>query len=285
MKETPLSLTGGGVTLEGQILNLNVARPPAVGFFAGVPQAATTPWVGLNDLAVGEGTMVYARCTDEDGNFSIAGVPDGSYQLVVWDDYLDIILAFHGVNIVGGACVTGVGANQTTISCNFGDVPVFRWFNRIENTTFYDTNENGFWDPGEMTMTGLDDLNDVLFEQGTGIRFRDGSVYQAFPTDVFGGIPYDEVFPFFNWMVMEVGYDRYKATGATGRRGCRRRPLLHCQPMVLWRPPQPAAAAGQRGPPVPGRGQRRRGHGAPPGFPGIHRPHQCDPLGKDRLAR
>ena len=281
MKETPLSLTGGGVTLEGQILNLNVARPPAVGFFAGVPQAATTPWVGLNDLAVGEGTMVYARRTDEDGNFSIAGVPDGSYQLVVWDDYLDIILAFHGVNIVGGACVTGVGANQTTISCNFGDVPVFRWFNRIENTTFYDTNENGFWDPGEMTMTGLDDLNDVLFEQGTGIRFRDGSVYQAFPTDVFGGIPYDEVFPFFNWMVMEVGYDRYKATGATVVVDAGGDPFS----TVLWRPPQPAAAAGQRGPPVPGRGQRRRGHGAPPGFPGIHRPHQCDPLGKDRLAR
>ena len=55
----------------------------------------------------------------------------------------------------------------------------------------------------------------VLFVQGTGIRFRDGTVYQAFPTDVFGGIPYDEVFPFFNWMLMEVGYDRYKATGAT----------------------------------------------------------------------
>ena len=33
---------------------------------------------------------------------------------------------------------------------------------------------------------------------------------------IFDGIaPYDEVFPFFNWLVAEVDFTRFKATGAT----------------------------------------------------------------------
>ena len=211
VKATDLEDASGSATLEGTVTNLHAARPPDVGFFSGGPQAATTPWVGLNNES---GQMIYAQRSDDDGNFSIAGVPDGFYQLVVWDDYLDIIIAFKDIQVFGGTCVTGVAQTPLPLGCDFGDVPVFRWFTRIENTVFEDTNENGFWDDGETPMD-LAGLDNVLFEQGTAIRFRDGSVYQAFPTDVFGGIPYDEVFPFFNWMVMEVGYDRYRATGAT----------------------------------------------------------------------
>ena len=35
------------------------------------------------------------------------------------------------------------------------------------------------------------------------------------PTDLEGFVPFDEVFPFFNWLVAEVDYTRFKATGAT----------------------------------------------------------------------
>jgi FtsP/CotA-like multicopper oxidase with cupredoxin domain len=47
------------------------------------------------------------------------------------------------------------------------------------------------------------------------LRFRDGTVYQSFPTDLDGYVPFDEVFPFFHWLVAEVDFARFKATGAT----------------------------------------------------------------------
>ena len=112
-----------------------------------------------------------------------------------WDKYLDNIFAFHGVTVPpGGAPVA------------LGDVAVFRWFGKLENKVFYDANENGFRDPGETF---------VFPEQAINLRFRDGSMYQTMPTDVNGDAPFEEVFPFFNWLVAEVDYTRFKATGAT----------------------------------------------------------------------
>ena len=82
---------------------------------------------------------------------------------------------------------------------------VFNWFGRLENIVFEDVNENGIRDPGE----------EGIPEQAVNIRFRDGSLYQSMPTDLEGFVPFDEVFPFFNWLVAEVDYTRFKATGAT----------------------------------------------------------------------
>ena len=47
------------------------------------------------------------------------------------------------------------------------------------------------------------------------MRWRDGTVYQSFPTDFDGVAPFDESFPWFHWMVAEVGFTNKKATGAT----------------------------------------------------------------------
>ena len=56
---------------------------------------------------------------------------------------------------------------------------------------------------------------DPLAEQAVNLRWRDGSVYQSFPTDLEGFVPFDQVFPFFNWLVAEVDYARFEATGLT----------------------------------------------------------------------
>ncbi len=207
VKETTAAL-GGGATVSGSVVNMHAARPPAVGFWPGQPFSATTPWVGLNDLSVGDGVMIWAERTDE-GAFSIEGVPDGNYQLVVFDDYLDIIIAFHGVTIQGGQCLQ---PDLTYGSCNFGSIPVFTWFTRIENRVFEDTNADGFWQDGEPNFAAA---RNALLEQATLIRWRDGTVNQSFPTDLEGFVPYDQVFPFFSWQVLEVDFARYKATGAT----------------------------------------------------------------------
>ena len=52
-------------------------------------------------------------------------------------------------------------------------------------------------------------------EQAINIRFRDGSVYQSAPTDRTGFVPFEEVFPFFSWLIAEVDFTRFKATGVT----------------------------------------------------------------------
>jgi len=185
----------GGATITGQIRSIHNSRPPDFTFHTGA--AVPGCMIGLNDLTSGAGRGVYAAPCNGDSTFSIPNVPDGSYQLAIWDENLDYIFGTYGITVQGGQCNGG--------SCNLLDVPVYAWFGRIEQYVFSDDNGNGFWDEGEQPMP----------DQGTNIRWRDGTIYQSFPTDLSGEAPYDEVFPFFNWMVAEVNYDRFKATGVT----------------------------------------------------------------------
>ena len=128
-----------GATISGTVVNQHLSRPPDYAFFNGACFGHTTPWVGLNDLSVGIGKGVYAAPTDENCNFSIPAVPDGNYQLVVFDSALDLIFAFKGISIVGGVCNTPTG-------CDLGDVPVFQWFHRQEHLVYNDLDGNGVWD-------------------------------------------------------------------------------------------------------------------------------------------
>ena len=191
----------GGQTITGTVTNLHLSRPPDTAFYSGAPFEHTTPWIGLNSNSgqAGSSNGIYAARANSDGTFSIPNVPPGNYQLVVWDDNLDIVFAFHGVTVTGDGCQTPNG------SCGLGDVPVFQWFTRLENWVFNDENENGIRDEGEQG----------ILEQAVTLRWRDGTLYQSFPTDGEGFVPFDQVFPFFAWQVAEVDFARFKATGVT----------------------------------------------------------------------
>ena len=187
-------ILSGGVEISGRVVNLHQSRPPDATFYPSEPIAHSRPWIGLNDLSVGTGEGVIAFRAEPDATFTISDVPPGTYQLVIWDDFLDFIFAFKNVTVEPG------GGN-----IDLGDIPVFQWFFRLENHVFYDANENGFRDPGEAGIP----------EMGINIRWRDGTLYQAFPTDLDGYVPFDQVFPFFHWLVAEVDFTRFKATGVT----------------------------------------------------------------------
>jgi len=184
------SVLDGSRTVSGRIVNLHTARPPDFAFFDGHP--VPNCWVGLNELPAIGGRGVYTQPCNPDSTFSIPNVPPGDYQLVVWDDYQDTIFAMHNFT---------VGATDVDLQ----DVAVFNWFNRLESSVFFDANGNGFRDDGEVGIP----------EQAVNLRFRDGSIYQSFPTDTVGYVPFDEVFPFFHWLIAEVDFLRFKATGAT----------------------------------------------------------------------
>lgn len=192
VQEKSLPAGGGTGRITGTVVNLHNSRPPDFTFYAGKPLEGA--WVGLNRLA-GNPLGIYARPADPlTGDFAIENVPPGDYQLVVWDDKLDVIFATHNVTMPPG------GGDVSLL-----DVPVFNWFAKLESDVFYDTNADGKRDPGESGISG----------QAVNLRFRDGSIYQSLATDPEGHVKFEEVFPFFNWLVAEVDFTRYKATGAT----------------------------------------------------------------------
>jgi large repetitive protein len=186
------SVLSGGSTISGKVVNQHTSRPPDFAFYNGAP--VPNCWVGLNELPVAGRRGVYSQKCNADSTFSIPNVPAGTYQLVIWDEFLDRIIASTNVTVPPGG-----GAIDLL------DVPIFDWFGHYQARVFFDANKNGFRDPTEV---GLPD-------QALNLRFRDGSIYQATATNPQGEAEFTEVFPFFNWLIAEVDYARFKATGST----------------------------------------------------------------------
>jgi len=181
-------------TIAGTVVSNHLNRPPYYSFSPGAPIGNC--WVGLNDITLGEiGEALYIQPCDGDSGFAIPNVPAGTYQLAIFDTYLD-----------GGFAAMDVGgAPDAPATTDLGEVMVFQWFGRTEHYVFYDADRDGFPDAGEPGMP----------EQGINLRHRDGTIYQSFPTDLQGTVPFDEVFPFFHWLVAEVDFMRFDATGVT----------------------------------------------------------------------
>ena len=184
-------LAGPGFTISGSLVSTHLSRPPIYTFFPG--HAFPDVWVGLNDAA-GRGLYAMPATTDADDNtvFSIPNVPPGNYTVVFWDDPLDMVFAAQAVTIVDG-------------NVDMGQVGAFNWFTHLRGKVFFDTNMDGFPDPGEPGQPSFVTL-----------RFRDGSVYDGGETEPNGDYAFDEVFPFFAWLVAEADFALpQRATGAT----------------------------------------------------------------------
>jgi len=208
-----------GATVSGTITDMHMSRSPNFEFFSGRPFPGC--WVAINEANPGGlGAGLYAAACDGDSNFSIANVPPGSYQLKVFDANLDVVIASQGFTVDdnGNGVATGDCNGGLTADCAFGEVAVFNWFTRLNTGVFNDINQDGFWDEdGVDNILGTaDDEKGIGPEsQDVSLRWRDGTIYQNFPTDGEGLAPFDEVFPFFHWLVAEVSFANKKATGAT----------------------------------------------------------------------
>jgi len=200
----------GTHTITGHVTALHDPKPPLPMLSVDTGShdifGATRVWVGLNSDN-GIGPSIATIEADEEGNFTIPNVPDGNYQVVVWDIYLDQIISYFSVS------VAGADVDMTSGGAITQGVPA--WFTRSEHTVFLDDGCGGKpGDPGY--ADGIrQPCEDVLPDQNINVRWRDGTMNLTWPTDSSGFLPMDEVFPFFSWQLYEVDYLRYKPTGVT----------------------------------------------------------------------
>ncbi|MBN1355563.1 right-handed parallel beta-helix repeat-containing protein [bacterium] len=182
----------GGITgsISGRLVNNHLSRPPVVLGYSG--ESVPLGWVGLNTNTSLEAVYL-AECAP-DGNFDITDIPPGIYQLVYFDTDLDYIFGFQSVII-----------DEAGTPVDLGDVRMNAWFGKIAGSVFYDFDGDGFRDDGEPGIRN----------QGMLIRFRDGTIYKAAETNPMGKFIFPEIFPFFKFLVMEVDFLRFNATGAT----------------------------------------------------------------------
>ncbi|KAA6465408.1 choice-of-anchor D domain-containing protein [Acidobacteria bacterium AB60] len=187
---------GGTNTITGKVTNLHMDRPPKINLWdSGTRDALnfTQCYVGLNSGAGQAADVAFAECDPTTGEFTLANIPPGTYSLVVFDQWLDQIIAYKAVTVPSNA-------DKQTVA--MGDVAVFSWFTTLNQSAFLDLNQNGKRDAGE---PGIQQIPMT-------IRFRDGSISNLLTTDSDGMAPFQQLFPLFNWYVAESDTTRFKGT-------------------------------------------------------------------------
>ncbi len=219
-------------SVTGTVVDNHMSRSPDFTFNNGTPFPGCR--VGVN-LGIAGKTIYSGKC-DDTSTFAINGLPIGDYSLSIYDDGLDAVIANHPFSIASngtgdGLTVTAltqlIASNTTgsapntadcgSFTCALGEIPVFNWFHKMYTSVFYDRDEDGFRDCEtlECNDPNVDDVNMNADAFASNIRWRDGRIYQSVPIDVEGSAPFDQVFPFFHWLVLETDFAKFKATGAT----------------------------------------------------------------------
>ena len=126
------------------------------------------------------------------GRFHLPGIPAGDWRVTIFDQWNDQIV--DGIS-------TPVRVSGATV--DMGEIAVHQWKNNLYTRTFLDTNGDGVSQDNEPGLALVP----------TNIRFRDGSISNLNSTDLDGFAGFNEVFPMFNWYVIETDSTRYKNTG------------------------------------------------------------------------
>ena len=179
-------------TVTGKVTMAHMSRTPDERLFSSVTNDAfafTQTYVSLGSPDGAD--FAFARTAD-DGTFTFTNMPGGDWRITVFDQWTDLIL---------DGFTTPVRVNAPTV--NMGDVAVHQWRQNLYTRTFFDENGDGVSQDNESGLTFVP----------TNIRYRDGSYSNFNSTDLNGFAGFNEVFPIFNWYVVETDSTRYKNTG------------------------------------------------------------------------
>ncbi|WP_197422927.1 Ig-like domain-containing protein [Burkholderia sp. ABCPW 14] len=179
--------------IKGRVTNLHYSRPPNENLYGSgsrKPLSFTQCYVSVGDPD-GE-DVAFTKC-DADGIFNIGGLPDGTYRITIFDQWNDQI-------VDGLAKAVQLAGGQTK---DVGDISVLQWQTNLYTRSFLDQNGGGVSQPSSPGLALL----------STNVRFRDGSYSNFNVTDANGYATFNEVFPLFNWYVVDTDQTRFKQTG------------------------------------------------------------------------
>jgi hypothetical protein len=181
-----------GHTITGKVTGVHMSRTPDERLYS----TGTRDTFGYTQCYVSLGSpdgadFAFAKCDDQ-GVFTFTGMPGGDWRITVFDQWNDQIV--DGIS-------TPVRVNQATV--DMGDVAVHQWKTNLTTSTFFDQNGNGVREDNEPGLA-------LVY---TNVRYRDGSFSNFNSTDLDGAAGFNEVFPLFNWYVVETDSTRYKNTG------------------------------------------------------------------------
>jgi Bacterial cadherin-like domain/IPT/TIG domain len=179
--------------IKGRVTNLHYSRPPNENLYGAGSRTSlsfTQCYVSVGDPDGDD--IAFTKC-NADGTFSFSGLPPGTFRITIFDQWNDQI-------VDGLATAVLLAGGQTQ---DVGDLSVLQWHTNLYTRTFMDLNGSGISqasDPGLPLVP-------------TNIRFRDGSYSNFNVTDMNGYATFNEVFPLFNWYVVDTDETRFKQTG------------------------------------------------------------------------
>ena len=186
-------------SITGRVTTVRISRSPDERLYSSESWDATSYtqcYVSLGDPDAED--FAFTTC-NPDGTFTFTGIPDGNWRVTVFDQWNDLLvdgLSFP-VAVTGGK------------SFNMGDFPMQQWRTNLSTRTFIDLNGDGISNvdsDGNATEPGLPLVP-------INVRFRDGSYSNFNNTDLAGNAGFNEIFPYFAWVVLEADTTRYKQTG------------------------------------------------------------------------
>jgi len=185
-------------TVQGTVTMERQSRTPDQRLYSSQNNAAlgfTQCYASLGDPD-GE-DFAFAKC-DPNGHFVLNGIPNGNWRITVFDQWNDQIVDGLSTPVA----LNGSGWDFDKDGGG-GGLAKQQWHTDLATTTFLDSNKNGVRDDGEPGLALVITNN----------RFRDGSYSNFNNTDLEGNAGFNEIFPLFNWYVLESDTTRYKNTG------------------------------------------------------------------------
>jgi hypothetical protein len=201
---------GGGLSctsfVKGQVTGSRLSRPSDERLYGSGSRDAfgyTQCYASLGTPDGGD--FSFAKC-DEFGKFTLGNIPAGDWRLTIFDQWNDQIVDGISTPVrVGGSTNATLchGTTSNPSTCDMGEIAVHAWKNNLTTRTFFDINGDGVSQDNELGLSLVP----------TNIRYRDGSISNLNSTDLEGFAGFNEVFPIFNWYVLETDSNRYKNTG------------------------------------------------------------------------
>ncbi len=141
--------------------------------------------------------FAFTKC-DPEGNFEFTGIPSGNLRVTVFDQWNDLLVDGLSTPIKAASAADPGGSAGSRI-----EIPVTQWRTNLYGRVFLDQNGDGVSQESEPGLP-LVPYN---------IRYRDGSYAGFNNTDLNGYAGFNEVFPFLNWLVVDIDNARHKLSG------------------------------------------------------------------------